>query len=253
MPRTSSSTPKSRSVSKRSTSKASTKKAPAKKPASKAPSKSRTPRATPKRSSSPKDAAAKKTERYFKVMCPGHHGDAHFGRFTGRTPKQAGAKAFTSIIKERKASKMPTNKPVHFVLTETTRGSKGKAHYYVGQKVELKTPNMVEIKVKDKATGRVIGTKTIPYHYDNRVVVDKEAAKRAAAAEKEAAKAAKAAKAAAKKKPAKKAAKKPAKKASAKRSSSKAPKKASAKRSSSKASRSSPKRSASAKRTSSKK
>lgn len=127
-----------------------------------------------------KTAAAKKTSpakskassveddktRYFKASDPKMSKGESFGRFTGKTPKQAASKAFTSLVKERAEKGMPTKGKIHFSVTETTRGGKGKVGHYVGERVKLNPPTEVKI-----------GDKVIRYEYQNRVLVDKEANK----------------------------------------------------------------------------
>lgn len=100
-----------------------------------------------------------KKVRYFKCQ---YEGEIH-GRFCGYKPKQAANKALTAILKARKAENKPVNNvEIVFDIIESTRGSKQKTYHYTGQRVELETPMVVNIKANDTA-------KQITYKYNNRV------------------------------------------------------------------------------------
>ena len=121
----------------------------------------------------------KPTKRTFKVMAPGFNNNEFFGRQKGATPKQAAKKAMSSLKEYKKSG------PIHFSLTESTRGSKRKTHYYVGERVKLTTPTIV---VRKTVVDGVVKTRSVPYHFSNVVYVDKEATEKAKAAAKKAAK-----------------------------------------------------------------
>ena len=65
----------------------------------------------------------------------------------GRKPKQAASKVLTQITNQLRTSGVDyVNRSIKFNITETTRNSKKKTYYYIGQKIELQKP--VEVKIK---------------------------------------------------------------------------------------------------------
>jgi len=152
------------------TKKAATKKAsrPAKKVTKKATKKATKKRTTKKAT---KKAAPKKAQsggsktRYFKVI----EGDEDpHGRFSGTKPKQAAAKALTSILRSREESGESTTGKIKFSIVECTRGSRHKTYNYVGERIELEEPMQVTI-------GKGANAKVITYKFNNKVMKDKSA------------------------------------------------------------------------------
>jgi hypothetical protein len=106
--------------------------------------------------------------RYFKVVVNGE--EAH-GRFSGTKPKQAANKALTSILKSKEkvggdSGQTATHGQIKFSIIECTRGSKHKQYNYVGERVKLENPMLVEIGEGDDL-------KVIEYKFNNRVMKDK--------------------------------------------------------------------------------
>jgi len=125
-----------------------------------------------KRTGGKKKTAAKKTtqkagsrSRFFKVVSGDE--DPH-GRFSGSKPKQAAAKALTSILRAKEESGDSTEGKIKFSIVECTRGSRHKTYNYVGERVELDEPMEITIGKGEKA-------KVITYRYNNRVMKDKSA------------------------------------------------------------------------------
>lgn len=94
--------------------------------------------------------------RYFKCI----FNNQEFGRYSGRTPKQAANKALTSIIKSNGGNKKCVGNKYNFVLRECTRGYKSKEKKYEGSRIKLDKPIIVNIKD---------GNKVIHYEYLNKV------------------------------------------------------------------------------------
>src|SRR5579883_1821915 len=94
--------------------------------------------------------------RYFKCI----FNNEEFGRYSGRTPKQAANKALTSIIKSNGGNQNCVGNKYNFVLRECTRGFKSKEKEYEGSRVKLDNP--IIVKIKD-------GDKEICYKYLNKV------------------------------------------------------------------------------------
>ena len=63
--------------------------------------------------------------RYFRCW----YDDLEFGRFAGKTPKQAAQKAFTQIIRR---NKIQDNEFIRFSIIETTRDSNKRSFTYNG-------------------------------------------------------------------------------------------------------------------------
>lgn len=99
--------------------------------------------------------------RTFKVKLHKEDSSKFRGRFTGKTPQQAGKKALTSLLKEtgKKTGK------IDYVLKEISRGCSKKEYGYSGEKFKRKTPNEVIFKNIDKP---------IKYNYDSKILSNKE-------------------------------------------------------------------------------
>ena len=99
--------------------------------------------------------------RYFKVM----DSDNNFcGRYTGRTPKQAASKAFSSLIKMKKMNQGTYMEGGELqnqciILRECTKGSKKKIYKYNVSRTQLDNPVFIKI-----------GQNMIKYQYRNRIV-----------------------------------------------------------------------------------
>lgn len=99
--------------------------------------------------------------RYFKCI----YDNKEFGRYCGRTPKQAASKALTSIIKSNGGNNECVDKKFNFVLRECTRGYKSKEKKYEGSRVKLNDPIIVKISNKINSDK----DKTITYKFLNKI------------------------------------------------------------------------------------
>jgi len=108
--------------------------------------------------------STEKASRYFHVSDKKIDGGAYFGRFKGKSPKQAATKAFSSIYETRKEKKISVSEKIYFELQEVTRGSKRKTHFYVGERVKLDVPIQV-----------TRGGKVFNFEFSNKIYVDKSA------------------------------------------------------------------------------
>jgi len=97
--------------------------------------------------------------RYFKL----YYNDNICGRYSGKKPKQAANKAFSSIIKDMKKTdnKEGVNVDITFTIKECTRNSFHKEYKYVGKRLLLKSPVKVTIENGDGTS------KDIVYKYHN--------------------------------------------------------------------------------------
>lgn len=93
--------------------------------------------------------------RYFKLVYKGNTS----GRYSGRKPKQAANKAYSSVIK--KEGLQNGGGKIQFSIKECTRGSKQKRYTYDASRVKLDTP--VEVNIVG-ADGK---EKNITYNYNN--------------------------------------------------------------------------------------
>jgi len=101
------------------------------------------------------EQAIKAGLRYFKLDFEGEVG----GRYSGKKPKQAANKAYSSIVKKKG---MEGGSPrIQFSIKECTRGSRQKTYTYDGERIELEEPVIVNIKKGDK--------KTITYKFSNKL------------------------------------------------------------------------------------
>lgn len=80
------------------------------------------------------------------------------GRFTGKAPKQAANKAFTSLVKEAARANKKLQGQVTFQIQECTKGSKCESYDYVGKRVELDEPTTI-----------TIGDREVTYNYKNEI------------------------------------------------------------------------------------
>lgn len=102
-------------------------------------------------------------KRYFKLIDA--KTEETYGRYTGDTPKQAASKAFTKMLQKLKANgKHPPKQSTTIYLRESTRGSSRKSYGYEAFRQKLDEPQ--ELVITDDKTGV---TKTITYHYRNRI------------------------------------------------------------------------------------
>lgn len=93
------------------------------------------------------DVDAKKGVRSFKALLPG---ETEFsGRFTGKTPYQAGNKALSKYYKLNKDASGDT---ITLKIRESTRKSNRGVYVYEGSRTKLDEP--VVYKITDKATGK---------------------------------------------------------------------------------------------------
>ena len=83
---------------------------------------------------------SEKKNRYFKILIGN---DKPHGRYTGDSPYQAANKAFSEYSKKNKLN----NKDVKFSLIESTKGSNGKEHQYIGNRQLLDEP--IKYKIND--------------------------------------------------------------------------------------------------------
>ena len=82
---------------------------------------------------------SKKEMRHFKVVSV-EGSKKEFGSYDGRTPLQAGSKAFKQIC--IKMSKNKNSCKYKFTIKETTNGSKKKEYKYSGEYKKLATPRV---------------------------------------------------------------------------------------------------------------
>lgn len=101
-------------------------------------------------------------KRYFKMIDPKTM--TSIGRYTGFTPKQAGSKAFSKIIRKIKqeGGKIPKTNVLY--LRESTRNSLKKLYAYSASRDKLKNPQ--EVYRKNDSTGDM---KTVVYKYRNKL------------------------------------------------------------------------------------
>ena len=88
--------------------------------------------------------------RHFNIL---HEDGTLSGRFTGKKPKTAAKKAFTTLMRKNKVNKLD------FQIRECTRGSKCKTYKYTGERVKLDEP--VEVKCSND--------KVVKYYHTNKI------------------------------------------------------------------------------------
>lgn len=101
-------------------------------------------------------------KRHFRCFYDGNY----FGRFTGKWPKQAANKTFSSILKYLKNNGIPyeLGQDLRFSIIEITRHSNKKSFTYFGRRIQLAEP----------VTIHLYGGKQIVYKYNNFITRDKE-------------------------------------------------------------------------------
>ena len=87
--------------------------------------------------------------RKFRLVHP-----ENYGRFTGKTPSQAGSKAFTYLAKKKKS----TGQNIKFTIQEMTQNSQKKEYKYIGQRSKLKEPVF-----------RQVGGNSFSFNYKNKI------------------------------------------------------------------------------------
>ena len=137
----------------------------AKKSTKKATKKTGAKRAAKKTTTKKTVQAAGSRTRFFKVVLG--ENDPH-GRFSGSKPKQAAAKALTSILRAKEEDGATTAGKIKFSIVECTRGSRHKTYNYVGERIELDEPMEITI-------GKGSNAKVITYRFNNKVMKDKSA------------------------------------------------------------------------------
>jgi hypothetical protein len=95
--------------------------------------------------------------RYFKLDYEGNIS----GRYSGKKPKQAANKAYSSVVKKEGLQKGGAK--IQFSIKECTRGSKQKKYTYDAERVELDIP--VEVTIK----GTNGEEKLIKYSFNNKL------------------------------------------------------------------------------------
>ena len=82
------------------------------------------------------------------------------GRYSGKKPKQAANKAYSSIV--RKKGIKGGGPSIRFTIKECTRGSKQKTYAYDANRIKLDNP--VQVPIKGSEDGKVI-----VYNYSNKL------------------------------------------------------------------------------------
>ena len=95
--------------------------------------------------------------RYFKLDYNGNI----TGRYSGKKPKQAANKAYSSVVKKEGLQKGGAK--IQFSIKECTRGSKQKRYTYDAERVELENPVKVIINGADGKE------KPIVYNFNNKL------------------------------------------------------------------------------------
>jgi len=79
--------------------------------------------------------------RYFKLINNTNGNNKTFGRYRGKTPKQAAKKAFSSLIKRNyNELNKSTNDNINFSIIECTSNSKNKIYNYFGKRLRVENP-----------------------------------------------------------------------------------------------------------------
>jgi hypothetical protein len=103
------------------------------------------------------EVAVKNGLRYFKLDWNGNIS----GRYSGRKPKQAANKAYSSVVKKEGLQRGGAK--IQFSIKECTRGSKQKRYTYDAERIELQKP--VEVIING-ADGK---EKRINYNFNNKL------------------------------------------------------------------------------------
>lgn len=91
----------------------------------------------------PKKSIQKDRVRYFKIIDLDMN--QTYGRFCGRTPKQAAQKAFTSLMRVNRIRGLPTSGNFHFAIKECTRGNVHRTFEYTGCQMLLEYPQQIQV------------------------------------------------------------------------------------------------------------
>ena len=92
-------------------------------------------------------------KRFFRCVYRATDGTVvNAGRYSGKKPKQAAAKALTAIVKKNNVT---TGESVTFLIQECTRGSRKKKYSYEGSQVFLTNPVQITIKKKDGTSSSI--------------------------------------------------------------------------------------------------
>jgi len=92
-------------------------------------------------------------KRFFRCVYRATDGSVvNAGRYSGKKPKQAAAKALTAIVKK---NNVKTGESVTFLIQECTRGSRKKKYSYEGSQVFLRDPVQITIKKKDGTSSSI--------------------------------------------------------------------------------------------------
>lgn len=102
------------------------------------------------------------TKRYFKRLDPVD--GKMYGRYTGKTPKQAASKAYTKLRKAMREQKQTIPPQTTIYVRESTRNSARKVYAYQAWIVKLKTPQELSIPDQDGKED-----KEIKYRFRNKV------------------------------------------------------------------------------------
>lgn len=102
------------------------------------------------------------TKRYFKRLDPVD--GKMYGRYTGKTPKQAASKAYTKLRKAMREQKLAIPQQTTIYVRESTRNSARKVYAYQAWIVKLKEPQELSIPDQDGKED-----KEIKYRFRNKV------------------------------------------------------------------------------------
>jgi len=99
------------------------------------------------------EASLGRNKRFFRCVYRATDGSVvNAGRYSGKKPKQAAAKALTAIVKKNNVT---TGESVTFLIQECTRGSRKKKYSYEGSQVFLDSPVQITIKKKDGTSSSI--------------------------------------------------------------------------------------------------
>src|SRR5690348_12900101 len=79
-------------------------------------------------------------DRYFK--CYDANKECYFGRYCGKTPKQAGSKCATKLYQKQMGN---VQNPISFIIKEITRNSKKKIYKYEATRINYAQPIYVNV------------------------------------------------------------------------------------------------------------
>jgi hypothetical protein len=99
------------------------------------------------------EEAGGRGKRFFRCVYRATDGSVvNAGRYSGKKPKQAAAKALTAIVKKNNVT---TGESVTFLIQECTRGSRKKKYSYEGSQVFLPNPVQITIRKKDGTSSSI--------------------------------------------------------------------------------------------------